>query len=133
MTLRLPGRAEGPRVLGFIAIQQRTKFSSATILPRLTSCEYNIIRTPCFFQARNLETEAEYHPIADATLEAIQDAVDDLLDSETNIEYEVSLSSGVLTIKLGSHGTFVINKQTPNKQLWVRDEASTLASSTSKY
>lgn len=26
---------------------------------------------------------------------------------------------GVLTMQLGSHGTYVINKQTPNKQIWL--------------
>jgi frataxin len=26
---------------------------------------------------------------------------------------------GVLTVKLGSHGTYVINKQTPNRQIWL--------------
>jgi len=29
------------------------------------------------------------------------------------------LQSGVLTVKLGDHGTYVINKQTPNKQIWL--------------
>jgi hypothetical protein len=27
--------------------------------------------------------------------------------------------SGVLTVKLGKHGTYVINKQTPNRQIWL--------------
>ena len=27
--------------------------------------------------------------------------------------------SGVLTVKVGDHGTYVINKQTPNKQIWL--------------
>lgn len=27
--------------------------------------------------------------------------------------------SGVLTLKLGEHGTYVINKQPPNKQIWL--------------
>lgn len=29
------------------------------------------------------------------------------------------MQSGVLTLKLGSHGTYVINKQPPNKQIWL--------------
>jgi frataxin len=28
------------------------------------------------------------------------------------------LQDGVLTIRLGDKGTYVINKQTPNRQLW---------------
>lgn len=29
------------------------------------------------------------------------------------------LKSGVLTLKLGDEGTYVINKQPPNKQIWL--------------
>lgn len=29
------------------------------------------------------------------------------------------MQSGVLTLKLGPHGTYVINKQPPNKQIWL--------------
>lgn len=29
------------------------------------------------------------------------------------------MQSGVLTLKLGEHGTYVINKQPPNKQIWL--------------
>lgn len=29
------------------------------------------------------------------------------------------MQSGVLTLKLGDHGTYVVNKQPPNKQIWL--------------
>lgn len=32
--------------------------------------------------------------------------------------------SGVLTLQLGSHGTYVINKQSPNKQIWLSSPTS---------
>ena len=31
----------------------------------------------------------------------------------------VAMQQGVLTVKLGSHGTYVYNKQTPNRQIWL--------------
>ncbi len=37
---------------------------------------------------------------------------------------DVSLASGVLTIELPGHGTFVINKQVPNKQIWLSSPIS---------
>ena len=69
---------------------------------------------------RCFETEAEYHPIADDTLESIQDAIDEWIDEtlDEDVEAEISFASGVLTLKLPPHGTWVINKQTPNRQLW---------------
>lgn len=38
---------------------------------------------------------------------------------DIDIEGDVEYSQGVLTINLGQLGTFVINKQTPNRQIWL--------------
>ena len=54
--------------------------------------------------------------ICDETLELIQDELADL-ESDLN-DADISLSQGVLNINLGSVGTWVINKQTPNRQIW---------------
>lgn len=64
-----------------------------------------------------LHTEADYHIVADEALDMILDSIDDAFDT-TPIEYELTVESGVLTLSLPPHGTWVINKQTPNKQLW---------------
>jgi len=66
---------------------------------------------------RSFQTESEYHPVADQALDSIQDCIDDALET-TSIEYEITLASGVLTLVLPPHGTWVINKQTPNQQIW---------------
>jgi frataxin len=67
---------------------------------------------------RYFQTEREYYKVADETLEIIQDTVERALE-DVGVEGEVSLSSGVLTIVLPPpHGTYVINKQTPNRQIW---------------
>jgi frataxin len=67
---------------------------------------------------RSFESESEYHPIADSTLDTIQDTIDDIFDP-LPIEYEVTVASGVLTLSMPPHGTWVLNKQTPNRQIWV--------------
>jgi len=36
--------------------------------------------------------------------------------------------SGVLTLDLGSHGTYVLNKQPPNKQIWLSSPVSYVSS-----
>ena len=57
--------------------------------------------------------------VANETLERIQDAVEEALeDNGISEPFEVTLSDGVLTLVLPPHGTWVINKQTPNRQLW---------------
>ncbi|XP_015244369.1 PREDICTED: frataxin, mitochondrial [Cyprinodon variegatus] len=71
-------------------------------------------------QRREL-SEAAYEKLADETLEALADYFEDLADEAfTGPEYDVLFSSGVLTVKVGGgHGTYVINKQTPNRQIWL--------------
>jgi frataxin len=79
---------------------------------------------------RYFESESAYHTIADETLEDIQDAVEGALEDASTAEgkqpkldqdskeYEIVLASGVLTMTLPPHGTWVLNKQTPNRQIW---------------
>ncbi|XP_077457143.1 frataxin, mitochondrial isoform X1 [Stigmatopora argus] len=75
---------------------------------------------------RNELSEVAYEKLADETLDSLADYFEDLMDEPfTGSDYDVVLSSGVLTIKVGGdHGTYVINKQTPNKQLWLASPTS---------
>nr|XP_061803964.1 frataxin, mitochondrial-like [Nerophis lumbriciformis] len=77
-------------------------------------------------QDRNELSDITYEKLADETLDALADYFEDLMDEPfTGPDYDVVLSSGVLTIKVGGdHGTYVINKQTPNKQLWLASPTS---------
>ncbi|XP_036953885.1 frataxin, mitochondrial [Acanthopagrus latus] len=71
-------------------------------------------------------SEAEYEKLADETLDALAEYFEDLMDEAfTAADYDVVFSSGVLTVKVGGdHGTYVINKQTPNKQIWLSSPTS---------
>ena len=64
-------------------------------------------------------TEPQFHQVTDDMLHHLQDHiecyVEDLQDDDCDVVYD----SGVLTINLGSHGIFVVNKQTPNRQIWL--------------
>lgn len=61
--------------------------------------------------------ESSFHATADETLENIQDSIEQALE-DIAVDYELSFASGVLTLKLPEAGTWVINKQTPTRQLW---------------
>ena len=37
---------------------------------------------------------------------------------------DITLADGVLTVKLAEFGTYVVNKQTPNKQIWLSSPIS---------
>jgi len=61
----------------------------------------------------------EYHTFSDATMDVLLESLEQLLDKVGNPSYEVEYHSGVLTLMLGNSGTYVINKQPPNKQIWL--------------
>lgn len=65
-------------------------------------------------------TKAEYEDFADETLDSLTEMFEDIQERlDVDKEYDVSFNSGVLTVKISkSWGTYVINKQTPNKQIW---------------
>lgn len=78
-------------------------------------------------QKARLETEAasdlseqHYHLIADDTFDALMDDfLGEVEDNDDLDDVDINYSQGVMAIKLGPpHGTWVINKQTPNRQIW---------------
>ncbi|CAN8011842.1 unnamed protein product, partial [Ixodes pacificus] len=66
-------------------------------------------------------SEVEYEAITKETLESLAERFDEILEDVQDIpEADLALSDGVLTLHLGPRiGTFVINKQTPNRQIWL--------------
>ena len=98
---------------------QRASFHvlSQSVVPTLVMPQPSLKHQPHVQSRRDFETEAAYHGVADATLEGLQDAVEQTLEDLPNApeEMDISLASGVLTIYLPPHGTWVLNKQTPNQ------------------
>ncbi|XP_039606697.1 frataxin, mitochondrial [Polypterus senegalus] len=74
----------------------------------------------------SLTDETVYERLADETLDALAEYFENLADKDfTFPDYDVTFGSGVLTIEVGGgHGTYVINKQTPNKQIWLSSPVS---------
>ncbi|KAL4068345.1 hypothetical protein V8B97DRAFT_896129 [Scleroderma yunnanense] len=66
----------------------------------------------------------EYHALSDATMTTLFEELEALLDEFGNSDMEVDYHSGVLTLHLGLHGTYVINKQPPNQQIWLSSPIS---------
>ncbi|KAI2467798.1 Frataxin [Annulohypoxylon bovei var. microspora] len=67
-------------------------------------------------------TSAEYHQLADKYLDAVLTQYEDKQDENGDIDVE--FSSGVMTVKIPDLGTYVINKQPPNKQIWLASPVS---------
>lgn len=71
-------------------------------------------------------TEAEYEDLAEETLDSLCDFFDELGETTAcNDEYDCAFGNGVLTLNIGgTGGTYVINKQTPNRQIWLSSPTS---------
>jgi len=65
-------------------------------------------------------SDLDYETVSEETLQSLADKFDELAElSAVGDDYDVNYASGVITVKLGrGRGTYVINKQTPNKQIW---------------
>ena len=72
-------------------------------------------------------SELRYHELADSMLSSLQVSLEEYAEDTMSREdwdggesIDVELSQGVLTLDLGDRrGVFVINKQAPNKQIWL--------------
>jgi frataxin len=62
-------------------------------------------------------SEPAFHRLADATLASLEGAIAAALEDAVD-GFDMSNAMGVLTIRLGSKGTYVLNKQSPNRQVW---------------
>lgn len=96
--------------------------------------ETKVVRTPAVI------TDAEYHAAADAFMERLLTHLEELEEShgEMDVEYSACflvlsynkktddvIQSGVLNIRFGPEiGTYVVNKQPPNKQIWLSSPKS---------
>ncbi|KAL0882605.1 hypothetical protein ABMA27_001043 [Loxostege sticticalis] len=67
-----------------------------------------------------------FEDICNETLESLCDYFEEIIDSSPNFKgADVTFSDGVLTVALGpKYGTYVINRQTPNKQIWLSSPVS---------
>ena len=67
----------------------------------------------------------KYQKLSNETLESLNDRFSELIeDHDSLMGADTNLADGVLTVKLNEHGTYVINKQTPNQQIWLSSPVS---------
>jgi len=59
----------------------------------------------------------EYHELSDTYLNGLIEKLEQL--QEEREEVDVEYSAGVLTLAFPPNGTYVLNKQPPNKQIWL--------------
>ncbi|KAF2356557.1 Frataxin [Trinorchestia longiramus] len=97
----------------------------ASILPNNTQQRDKILKWSSLSKRYCSISDLDFENVSDETLESLTEFLEALVELDcAPQESDVSFSSGVLTLQLGSHGTYVINKQTPNKQIWLSSPTS---------
>ncbi|CAB77809.1 putative frataxin-like protein [Arabidopsis thaliana] len=68
--------------------------------------------------------EEEFHKLANFTINHLLEKIEDYGDNVQIDGFDIDYGNEVLTLKLGSLGTYVLNKQTPNRQIWMSSPVS---------
>uniref|UniRef100_A0A1B6LML7 ferroxidase n=1 Tax=Graphocephala atropunctata TaxID=36148 RepID=A0A1B6LML7_9HEMI len=66
-----------------------------------------------------------YESVCEETLDSLCERFEDIIESTVVLKSaDVTFGDGVLTVKLGKFGTYVINRQSPNRQIWLSSPTS---------
>ena len=88
--------------------------TSKTSSPRFFHAPSSVL-----FSNKATESESKFTEKANEYLELLGEKLERWADDEIEEDVECDYSDGVLTISLGrERGTYVLNKQAPNKQIW---------------
>ncbi|KAF5481166.1 hypothetical protein F2P56_001839 [Juglans regia] len=93
---------------------------------------------PAAIDYRSVLQEDEFHRLANSTIHNLLEKFEVLMSTVIlivscaqeygdNVEidgFDVDYGNEVLTLKLGDLGTYVLNKQTPNRQIWLSSPVS---------
>ncbi|XP_054003879.1 frataxin homolog, mitochondrial [Hylaeus anthracinus] len=115
-------------IVGYL-VSQREKFLSKNI--HSDTVNRKLIANFSSDSDKGYSTDSELTPVqfekvSDETLESLTEYFDELIEQSPQLtDADVSYGDGVLTVKFGkSYGTYVINRQTPNKQIWLSSPKS---------
>lgn len=79
---------------------------------------------PAPINCSSLLQEEEFHNLADSTIHDLLEKLEEYGDLIDIDGFDIDYGNQVLTLKLGTLGTYVVNKQTPNRQIWMSSPVS---------
>ncbi|KAL6561262.1 hypothetical protein OROMI_016863 [Orobanche minor] len=109
----------------------RLNLSCNSIFCRLLSSQSEESFGSAAINYRSVLQEDEYQRLANSTIHDLLEKLEEYGDSVEIDGYDVDYGNEVLTLKLGSLGTYVINKQTPNRQIWMSSPVRLMSPSNS--
>lgn len=113
-------------ILGYIAAHSGKRVDrNVPFLCNTSIVQFSSNNNSSFSSEQEL-TSVQFEKISDETLESLTDYFDEIVEQAGHLpDADVSFGDGVLTVKFGDvYGTYVINRQTPNKQIWLSSPKS---------
>ncbi|SSD60351.1 related to Frataxin homolog, mitochondrial [Saccharomycodes ludwigii] len=113
---------------------KNSHYSTSTSIPSnaelINKSDANPSAAPCSTTGREVPQEImelsmeAYDEKSDLFLDDILEKLEDISEKSPDLIPDVELTQGVLTLELSPLGTYVINKQPPNKQIWLSSPLS---------
>ncbi|CAM0883311.1 unnamed protein product [Alopecurus aequalis] len=79
---------------------------------------------PSAVDYKSIMPEDKFHKIADDTIHDLLEKLEEYGDSQQMEGFDIDYGNQVLTLRLGDLGTYVVNKQAPNRQIWLSSPVS---------
>ncbi|XP_010430792.1 PREDICTED: frataxin, mitochondrial [Camelina sativa] len=89
-----------------------------------TTRSFSSSQGPASVDYSSVLQEDEFHKLANFTINDLLAKIEDYGDDVQIDGFDIDYGNEVLTLKLGSLGTYVLNKQTPNRQIWMSSPVS---------
>ncbi|KAI1186927.1 mitochondrial chaperone Frataxin [Nemania serpens] len=113
------------RQLAFSRSQAHRLNAQPTLRSPFSTSQY-LARPPSSYNFKGAQpakiTDEEFHELADVYIENLLVEYEKMQDNRSDIDVEYS--SGVMNLTINDIGTYVINKQPPNKQIWLSSPTS---------
>ncbi|XP_066603507.1 frataxin, mitochondrial [Prorops nasuta] len=109
---------------GYVKYLKKFTDNTNDLLNKQTLC--HTCNRIVYYSTNKDHSALSFEKISDETLESLNDYFDQIIEQADHLEdADVSFGDGVLTVKFGNpYGTYVINRQTPNKQIWLSSPKS---------
>ncbi|KAI3502246.1 hypothetical protein L1887_30278 [Cichorium endivia] len=102
----------------------RSRLRSRDFCSRTSNLDQVLSQGPAAIDYSSLLQEDEFHKLADATIHDLLEKIEEYGDSVDIDGFDIDYGNQVLTVKFGNLGTYVLNKQTPNRQIWMSSPVS---------
>uniref|UniRef100_A0A182Q5D2 ferroxidase n=1 Tax=Anopheles farauti TaxID=69004 RepID=A0A182Q5D2_9DIPT len=114
-----------PATATAVQLQHRLPISSTSVQSTSPRRWYSSIN-PNDFIATSLIDSVTFVTVCSETLESLVDYFEQIIDETSTLKNpDVTYGDGVLTVSFGEpYGTYVINRQLPNRQIWLSSPTS---------